>query len=99
MRLSRSWEEARDRDCRWKSASTHANCQITIGAYARLYCAEDADSTRPRCARDRGGRLSGRAYNLSAESMWIKFASLALTMILFLWSVVASVVFKGRDFG
>jgi len=44
------------------------------------------------------GKLSGTAYDLSAESMWIKFASQWATMALFTWSVVAPVVCAGRDF-
>lgn len=45
-----------------------------------------------------GGDLTGRAYDLSAESMWLKFATQWATMLLFGWSVVAPVVCKGRDF-
>lgn len=42
--------------------------------------------------------LSGQAYDLSKESMWIKFVSQWVTMLLFSWSVVAPVVCTGRDF-
>lgn len=44
------------------------------------------------------GELTGRAYDLSVESLWLKFASQWLTMILYGWSVIAPVACKGRDF-
>jgi hypothetical protein len=49
-------------------------------------------------AIDSNGNLTGSAYDLSAESMWIKFVSQWITMLLFTWSVIAPVVCKGRDF-
>jgi hypothetical protein len=45
-----------------------------------------------------GGVLTGQAYDLSVETVWIKFVSQWLTMILYGWSLLAPVVCKNRDF-
>jgi hypothetical protein len=44
------------------------------------------------------GKLTGKAYDLSVETLWIKFAMQWLTMITYTWSVVAPSVCAGRDF-
>ena len=59
--------------------------------WGSMSAAEDVDLN--------GGDLNGRAYDLSAESMYVKIISQWLTMILFTWSVMAPALCKGRDFG
>jgi hypothetical protein len=37
------------------------------------------------------------AYDLSTESMWIKFITQWITCILYLWSIMAPVLWTSRD--
>lgn len=42
--------------------------------------------------------IDGSAYDNNSSSKWVKFVALWLTVIFYIWSLIAPKVCKGRDF-